>query len=176
MAWSYPIHAASAFRQENQIDTTFINYEQFHNTTVGHIEGSQTDESDTDKNRPLSKPRPVINDAPKIPYNGRHYSKEEVIGLITQYSQQFGIQADAPLCIARLESGYNQFSKNKSSSASGVFQYLISTWNKTDEGRSGLSVFDADSNVKAAVKYMAIHKSTRPWTVAHQCPSLTFLK
>lgn len=109
------------------------------------------------------------------PYNGRHYSKEEVIELIKQYSQHYEINPAAPLCIARLESGYNQFSANRSSSARGVFQYLSGTWKATDEGRANLSVFDAEANVRAAVKYMGVHRSTKPWTVRTKCPPLQFL-
>jgi hypothetical protein len=105
-------------------------------------------------------------------YNGRHYSAEEVIELIKQYAQLFGIRSDAPLCIAKLESGYNQFSKNKKSSASGVFQYLSGTWKATDEGRAGLSVLDADANVRAAIKYMASRLNAKPWTVAPKCPPI----
>jgi soluble lytic murein transglycosylase-like protein len=105
-------------------------------------------------------------------YTGRSYSKEEVQALIIQYSEQYGISPAVPLCIARLESGFNQFSKNKSSSASGVFQYLTSTFSQTDEGKSGLSVWDADANIRAAIKYMASRKSTKPWVVANKCPSL----
>lgn len=106
---------------------------------------------------------------------GRSYSKEEVVNLINAYSKLYGISPETPLCIARLESGYNQYSKNKSSSASGVFQYLSNTFAATDEGKMGQSVFNADANVKAAVKYMAIHKNTRPWVTAPQCPRLMFL-
>jgi hypothetical protein len=109
-------------------------------------------------------------------YNGKQYSKEEVQQLIVQYSAQYGIDSATPLCIARLESGYNQFSKNRRSTASGVFQYLTSTWRHTDEGRAGHKVFDANANVKAAVKYMAIHKSTQPWVVRSRCPALKFVK
>jgi hypothetical protein len=106
-------------------------------------------------------------------YSGRDYSKEEVKALIIKYSEQYGIPSDIPLCIAYYESGYNQHSKNKSSSASGVFQYLSRTWSGTDEGKAGLSVFDADANVRAAVKYMASRKSTQPWEVRNKCPQLT---
>lgn len=109
-------------------------------------------------------------------YTGKHFSKEEVQQLIVTYSAEYGINPETPLCIARLESGYNQFSKNKRSSASGVFQYLTSTWRHTDEGKAGMNVFDAEANVKAAVKYMAIHESTKPWTVRGKCPALTFTK
>ncbi len=107
---------------------------------------------------------------------GRTYTKEEVEAMIVAYSAQYGIDPQTPKCIAFHESGYNQFSKNKSSTASGVYQYLTSTWKSTDEGKAGMSVFDADANVKAAVKYMAIHKSTKPWMVRGKCPALVFTK
>lgn len=109
-------------------------------------------------------------------YTGKSYSKEEVQQMIIQYSAEYGINPETPLCIARLESGFNQFSKNKRSSASGVFQYLTSTWKHTDEGKAGLNVFDANANVKAAVKYMAVHKSTQPWVVKYKCPKIAFTK
>ncbi|MDQ3816121.1 MAG: transglycosylase SLT domain-containing protein [Acidobacteriota bacterium] len=105
--------------------------------------------------------------------SGRDYSKEEVKTLIIKYSEQYGINPEVPLCIAKLESGYNFASKNRSSSASGVFQYLSGTWKGTDEGKAGLSVFDADANVRAAIKYMASRKSTQPWEVRNKCPQLT---
>ncbi|MDQ3018626.1 MAG: transglycosylase SLT domain-containing protein, partial [bacterium] len=104
------------------------------------------------------------------------YSKEEVQALIVHYSAVYGIKPETPMCIAFRESGYNQFSKNRRSTASGVFQYLAGTWKGTDEGKAGMSVFNADANVKAAVKYMAIHKSTRPWEVRSMCPKVMFTK
>lgn len=109
-------------------------------------------------------------------YNGKTYSKEEVEQLIVHYSNVYGIDPQTPKCIAFKESGYNQFSKNKRSTASGVFQYLTSTWKHTDEGKAGHNVFDADANVKAAVKYMAVHKSTQPWVVRSGCPKIAFVK
>lgn len=107
-------------------------------------------------------------------YSGRHYSKEEVENLIRTYSDLYGISSDTPHCIAFHESGYNQTSANKRSSAKGVFQYLDRTWKASDEGKAGYSVFDAEVNIKAAVKYMAIHKSTKPWTTRTSCPPLKF--
>lgn len=106
--------------------------------------------------------------------SGRNYSSEEVQALIVEYSKQYGIAAGTPLCIAFRESGYNQFSKNKHSTASGVFQYLTTSWQGTDEAKAGASVFDAEMNVRAAIKDMAIHKSTRPWVAAKNCPPLSF--
>lgn len=109
-------------------------------------------------------------------YTGQTYTKEEVEQLIVHYSAVYGIDPITPKCIAFKESGYNQFSKNRKSSASGVFQYLSSTWKGTDEGKAGMHVFDADANVKAAVKYMAIHQSTQPWVVRSGCPKIAFVK
>ena len=102
------------------------------------------------------------------PFNGRSYSKEEVIQLIKDYSAQYGISADLPLRIARCESGYNQFSQNRNSTASGIFQYLSSTWNNTSAGRKGVSVFDADANVLMAVSSIATH-GTAPWLASKNC-------
>jgi hypothetical protein len=128
-------------------------------------------------NKPLLPPakKTVANPTPiatSTGYSGRHYSITEVQQLIRDYSAQYDISPEVPLCIARLESGFNQFSKNKSTTASGVFQYLTSTWHGTDEGKQGLSVFDAEANVRAAIKYMASRKSTSPWVVGPNCPTL----
>jgi hypothetical protein len=109
-------------------------------------------------------------------YTGKIYSKAEVEQLIVHYSSVYGINSATPLCIAFKESGYNQFSKNRRSTASGVFQYLTGTWKHTDEGKAGMNVFDADANVKAAVKFMAVHKSTQPWEVRAMCPKVSFAK
>lgn len=110
------------------------------------------------------------------PSGVKNYTKDQVEAMIVAYSAQYGIDPQTPKCIAFHESGYNQYSKNKRSTASGVYQYLSSTWRNTDEGKAGMSVFDADANVKAAVKYMAIHKNTNPWVVRGKCPALVFIK
>jgi hypothetical protein len=102
-------------------------------------------------------------------YNGQHYTKEEVIQLIKDYSAQYGISADLPLRIAKCESGYRWDAKNKNSSASGVFEYLSSTWAGTDEGKAGLSVFNADANVRAAIKYIASRGHAQPWLASKSC-------
>jgi muramidase (phage lysozyme) len=121
------------------------------------------------KDRRITQP---IQHVPVQAYNGRNYSKQEVEALIVKWSSVYGISDDTPRCIAFHESGYNQFSKNKRSSASGVFQYLSKTWRSTDEGKAGESVFDADANVKAAVKYMASRRDTKPWSVRSKCSKI----
>lgn len=124
--------------------------------------------------RKMAEPTPESSNSGRD-YSGKEYTKEEVQQLIRSYSALYGIESDAPLCIARFESGYNQFSKNSNSTASGVFQYLNGTWAGTDEGRAGLSVFDAEANIKAAIKYMSSRRNAIPWTTAKNCPKLSTL-
>ena len=102
-----------------------------------------------------SNPSSTKTPSPIGSYTGRHYSKEEVVQLIKDYANQYRIPADLPLRVANCESGYNQFSKNKSSTASGVFQYIASTWRNTAAGKLGVSPFDADANVHMAIKSIA---------------------
>jgi hypothetical protein len=49
-----------------------------------------------------------------------------------------------------------------------VFQYLSGTFANTPEGKQGLSVFDADANIRAAVRHMAVH-GTSPWNASKPC-------
>ena len=56
------------------------------------------------------------------------------------------------MCVARLESGFNPDAYNPASGASGVFQFIPSTWAALSPaaGWGGASVFDADANVGVA--------------------------
>ena len=173
LAWAYPIHAASALLSEPKLEEPIqLTYGPYVNerTFTSIIETAQRQEPNASAPLDLSK---KANSS--IGYSGRNYSKEEVQQLIRDYSTRYGINSDTPLCIAKHESGFNQFSKNRHSTASGVFQYLSGTWKSTDEGKTGLSVFQADANIQAAVKYMAVHKNTRPWVVRSKCPPLQII-
>jgi hypothetical protein len=81
----------------------------------GKKQKSKTNHSHTKQSSPVQK---------TTAFSVQHYSKEEVENLIRKYSDLYGISSDTPRCIAFHESGYNQYSANKRSSASGVFQYL----------------------------------------------------
>lgn len=198
-AWIHPAVAVSAFAEPPQDNPNFINYE-LHRKTIESVRNEQGADDGQRLLQPQQNLQPKNNQSvqkvdashspdiqsnrkrpiPKVgqsatgrgEYNGRHYPKEEVQELIRKYSAEYKINAETPLCIAQLESGYNQFSKNKSSSASGVFQYIAGTWKATDEGKAGFSVYDASANVKAAVKYMSSRGNARPWTVASKCPPI----
>lgn len=82
---------------------------------------------------------------------------ERVRLLIVQKSTEYGVDAERALRIAKCESNFNPNAINKSSGASGVFQYLPSTWANTPEGKEGKSPFDAEANIRAAIRHMAVH-------------------
>lgn len=175
-AWASPIHAASAEESPPLFSMNDIPPEQ----RPPFVEVNGIIQHDS---IPIPTPPSIISNPERKAVvsgklheqldSGRNYSKEEVQALIISYSNQYGINPATPLCIAQKESGFNPNAKNRNSSASGVFQYLSTTWRGTDEAKAGRSVMDADANVKAAVKYMAIHKSTKPWVVRTKCPSLS---
>jgi len=126
-----------------------------------------------ESNKPvLPSTKKAVSKSPAPPvstgYSGRDYSKSEIEALIRGYSKQYGVDENLTTRIAYCESGYNQYSKNKSSTASGVFQYLLSTWGNTEAGKSGISPFDADANVRMAVSSIAAH-GTAPWLASKNC-------
>ena len=162
ICWLYPIKTLG---QKTDNPQTEIKTEQVTPPSNEPIPTKAVSSSKVDgvlQNPPVAKSTPAT-------FSGRHYSKAEVEQLIRYYSAQYGIAADLPLRIARCESGLNQFAKNRTSTASGVFQYLSSTWSSTDQGKLGLSVFDADANVKAAVSYIASRGHARPWAASQYC-------
>jgi hypothetical protein len=184
--WLYPIKVASAETNAKRSPQTVSEVHDQAGAGTAQTDTSERQEESKEtkvevrneaiQKHPVSTPsvgRQVVGRKSPSPaggtYSGRHYSKEEVIQLIKDYSAQYGISASLPLKIANCESGFNQFAKNKSSSASGVFQYLASTWKATDQGKIGLSVFDADANVKAAVSYIASRGHAKPWAASQSC-------
>ncbi len=98
----------------------------------------------------------------------RANSEKEVIELIKIHASTYGLNPDLPLRIAKCESGHRANAKNKSSTASGVFQYLAGTWANTSAGRAGISVFDADANIRMAITHIAT-KGTSPWASSKSC-------
>lgn len=106
--------------------------------------------------------------APSLAPNLKAYTKIEVRQLIIDYSAAFGIDYVVPLKIAYCESGLRWNAKNSTSTASGVFQFIRSTWLGTPEGRSYLPVFDADANVRAAIRKIA-QGGISAWNASKSC-------
>lgn len=111
---------------------------------------------------------PTSTPIKEISYTGQVYSQDEVQNLIISYSKEFQIDPTIPLRIAKCESNYHWNSKNSSSTASGVYQFIASTWAGTPEGKSGLSPFDADANVRAAIRKIS-QGGINAWDASKSC-------
>jgi|SRR5262252_2755069 len=65
-------------------------------------------------------------------------------------------------CIAYYESKGYAGAVNRSSGASGLYQFLPSTWRTTPQGRAGLSVFDPVA-ARNAARWMLEQGRAREW-------------
>lgn len=83
--------------------------------------------------------------------------------ILTAFSS-LGPEAQAwALRVAKCESGYNPNAVNRYSGASGLFQFMPSTWTHTPFG--GQSVFDPVANAEAAAWYYnATGRTGGPWS------------
>jgi len=98
------------------------------------------------ESRPRSKPRrkPCV-------------SSDGVIRTIEFYAKEYNVDTELALRIADAESSYNPNAKNPKSTASGLYQFIKSTWQSTLKrmDREWVSPFDADTNIEAAIYLLA---------------------
>lgn len=75
----------------------------------------------------------------------------------------FGVSSSEMWAVARCETGgtFSPHAKNSSSSASGLFQFLDSTW--ASQGIRGFSVFDPVANALGAARIVA-RQGWRQWS------------
>lgn len=71
--------------------------------------------------------------------------------VITQAAQRYGIDPAAMIRVAQLESGMRPGARNPNSTASGLFQFIDSTWRQYGRG----DVMDPLANTDAAGRYLA---------------------
>ena len=83
-----------------------------------------------------------------------------IIAIITAAAQRYGQSPTAMIAVARCESGLNPLAVNRSSGASGLFQFLPSTWRTTPYASS--SIFDATANANAAAWMWSVGRR-REW-------------
>jgi hypothetical protein len=81
--------------------------------------------------------------------------------ILTAFAPQGAGAQQWALRIAKCESGYNPNAVNRSSGASGLFQFMPSTWAHLPW--AGQSVFDAVANAQAAAYYYQ-HSGPGPWS------------
>lgn len=98
-------------------------------------------------------------------------SVADALALIEKYAQQYGVSEAKIKAVVGCESQFNQFAKNKNSTASGYGQFLQSTWKSTMRamGRDiNTSPFDAEANLEATA-YVLHHQGTTPWNSSRAC-------
>ena len=101
---------------------------------------------------------------------------ETVESKITRVATEIGVSPTLAKAIAQCESGLKQGVKNKGSSASGVFQFLNSTWNDTLKRMNlppTLDVFDAGSNILAGI-WLLKTDGVRHWLESKPCWSKVY--
>ena len=77
-------------------------------------------------------------------------TQEDVIQEIREQSTLFGVDTQFALSLAKCESQYDYKAKNPNSTARGVYQYLIGTWEETESvlDKAFMTVRDARQIVK----------------------------
>jgi len=97
-------------------------------------------------------------DLVNIPKKQRFYSYNEKVpesvieNEIREQAKQFGLDPDIMVELAKCESGLDNLAKNDSSTALGVYQYLIKTWEETESfKRKKISRTDYKANIREAM-------------------------
>ena len=88
----------------------------------------------------------------------------DVAAIIRSAAAQWGADPDQMLRVAYCESHYNPYAVNASSGASGLFQFLPSTWayQSPRSGYAGASPFDPIANANTAAMMFA-NQQSRQW-------------
>ena len=98
---------------------------------------------------------PSNSDASKAgfsPNNASSVSEEsDPKALIIQKSEEYGIDPNLALDLARFESNFNPLAKNPSSTAKGIYQWLDGSWKAHCEG----SVTSTKDNVECTMRILA---------------------
>lgn len=90
---------------------------------------------------------------------------------ISQKADKYGLNPNLITEIIRCESGMNQGIKNKTSKASGYWQFLPSTWESTLKRMNlpaNVDVFDGDMNLEVGV-WLLKTDGVRHWDSSRTC-------
>lgn len=98
---------------------------------------------------PPPRPLPTVPPPPPpAPTPAPARSGDPIVNIITDAANRYGQSPAAMLAVARCESGLNPNAVNRSSGASGLFQFLPGTWRTTPYASS--SILDPWANANAA--------------------------
>lgn len=76
---------------------------------------------------------------------------EDVKKEIIKQSREFGLNENMMLALADCESEFIWNAKNPTSTARGVYQYLIGTWEETESAKQGFERNDIEANIREAM-------------------------
>lgn len=76
---------------------------------------------------------------------------EDIKKEIIKQSREFGLNENTMLALAFCESEYYYRAKNPTSTARGVYQYLIGTWEETESAKQGLERNNYKANIREAM-------------------------
>lgn len=123
------------------------------------VEASRSLVSSVELAAPVAEVRRVGTFRPPPPAGG------DIESIIRAAAAQWGADPSQLLRVAYCESRYNPSAYNASSGASGLFQFLASTWaaNSVRAGYGGASVFDPVANANTAA-YMFSRGQAGQWS------------
>lgn len=111
------------------------------------------------KDEPKEIEPSFITDSPnkeKILGEVREYTEQEKIELIIlEQAVLFGVDPDLALYLAKIESNYNPYARNPSSTAKGIYQFLDSTWLNFCHNVAPEEVYDPELNAKCAMRILS---------------------
>lgn len=108
---------------------------------------------------PAAPAAPSIHSDPV--HQGMGSNVEQWRSLVEAY---FGANVDAALRVMACESGGNPNAANPRSSASGLFQFLASTWERTTGEDYPGSVFNGEANIAAAAELSSSGSDWSQWS------------
>ncbi|HXA42691.1 MAG TPA: transglycosylase SLT domain-containing protein [Candidatus Solibacter sp.] len=85
------------------------------------------------------------------PSGGRQYTQQQIIAIIRGAAAQYGANGDQMVRVARCESSLNPYAYNRSSGASGLFQFMPGTF----YGNGGHNIWDPTDQSDVAAKMFA---------------------
>lgn len=104
-----------------------------------------------------------VDPLPVIPEPITEPTKEQVKEEIIRQAELFSLGINTMLALAECESGFRWDAKNSNSTATGVFQFIKSTWANTQSGKNDISVFNYKANIKEAMLLYSQGKGRYEW-------------